>query len=267
MARKKREDPNQAVVDTYRVQIQEMRSAGSKPSKIAEWLQQFGFSGTGATLNGYLRSFPDTTSAATSPVSPARRRIGYARVSTDDQNLHLQIDALVASGISPADIYQEKMSGSRTDRPELDHALKALRSGDVLVVWRLDRLGRSLADLVKIVADLESKGVGFESLTEKIDTTSAAGKLMLHVFAALAEFERNIIRERTKAGLAAARARGRKGGRKPSLTEKQVREIRALLRDPGIQATEVARQYGVSRSTLYKHVGAVAPERVTGRAS
>lgn len=253
MERKKLEDPNQIVVDAHREQVQQMRIAGNKPNEIAAWLQKFGFAGSGATLNGYLRSFPDVAPS----VPPAPRRIGYARVSTDDQNLNLQLDALVGSGIPQADIYQEKMSGSRADRPELDHALKALRTGDVLVVWRLDRLGRSLADLVKIVADLETKGVGFESLTEKIDTTSAAGKLMLHVFAALAEFERNIIRERTKAGLVAARARGRKGGRKPSLTEKQVREIRALLRDPDIQATEVAKQYGVSRSTLYKHVGTV----------
>ena len=257
MARKK-PDPNAAIVREWLPAIRERLAAGEKPTAVAAWLSAIAdFAGTGATLNGYLRDLPAAVSA---PLAlPTGRRIGYARVSTDDQNLNLQFDALVASGIPLADIYQEKMSGSRADRPELDHALKALRSGDVLVVWRLDRLGRSLADLVKIVSDLEAKGVGFESLTEKIDTTSAAGKLMLHVFAALAEFERNIIRERTTAGLAAARARGRKGGRKPSLDEKQVKEIRALLRDPDIQATEVARRYGVSRSTLYKHVGSVAP--------
>lgn len=195
------------------------------------------------------------------PLPPSRPRIGYARVSTDDQNLDLQLDALLISGIPLTDIYQEKLSGSKANRPELDHAIKALRAGDVFVVWRLDRLGRSLPDLVRIITDLEAKGVGFESLTEKIDTTNAAGKLMFHVFAALAEFERNIIRERTRAGLDAARARGRKGGRKPSLNEKQIREIRALLRDPLIQASEVAARYGISRSTLYKHVGAVAPTR------
>jgi DNA invertase Pin-like site-specific DNA recombinase len=141
----------------------------------------------------------------------------------------------------------------------LGHALKALRAGDVLVVWRLDRLGRSLADLVRIINDLEARSIGFESLTEKIDTTSAAGRLIFHMFGALAEFERAVIRERTRAGLEAARARGRKGGRKPSLGEKQIREIRALLRDPDIQAGEVAKRYGISRSTLYKHCGAVAP--------
>jgi DNA invertase Pin-like site-specific DNA recombinase len=139
--------------------------------------------------------------------------------------------------------------------------LKALRTGDVLVVWRLDRLGRSLPDLVKIIADLERQDIGFESLTEKIETGSAAGKLIFHVFAALAEFERNVIRERTQAGLSAARARGRVGGRKPSLDEKQKREIRALFRDPSITVKDVAKRYGVSRTTLYKTVGVVNPNK------
>ncbi|MGE8296004.1 MAG: recombinase family protein [Pseudomonas sp.] len=182
------------------------------------------------------------------------KRIGYARVSTDDQNLDLQRDALLLAGCS--DIYEETISGKSVHRPELDHCLKALRSADTLVVWRLDRLGRSLADLVHIVRQLEAAGVGFESITERIETTSAAGRLIFHVFAALAEFERNLIRERTKAGLAAARARGRKGGRKPSLDPQQIREIRALLRDPDIQVVDVASRYGVSRTTLYRHVGA-----------
>jgi DNA invertase Pin-like site-specific DNA recombinase len=178
------------------------------------------------------------------------KRIGYARVSTDDQNLDLQRDALAKTKCDA--IYEETASGKSVGRPELEHCLKALRTGDVLVVWRLDRLGRSLSDLVKIIDDLERQGIVFESLTEKIETGSAAGKLIFHVFAALAEFERNLIRERTHAGLTAARARGRVGGRKPVLDDKQKREIRALLKDPMITVKDVAARYGVSRTTLYK---------------
>jgi DNA invertase Pin-like site-specific DNA recombinase len=154
-------------------------------------------------------------------------RIGYARVSTDDQHLDLQRDALTKAGCGV--VYEEKASGKSADRPELAQALKALRAGDTLTVWRLDRLGRSLPDLVCIVFGLEQRGIGFESLTERIDTTSATGRLTFHLFAALAEFERNLIRERTQAGLAAARARGRKGGRRPKLDAQARREIDALL--------------------------------------
>lgn len=189
------------------------------------------------------------------------QRIGYARVSTDDQNLDLQRDALKKAECSL--FYEETASGKAADRLELEQCRKALRAGDTLVVWRLDRLGRSLPDLVKIVAELERDGIGFESLTEKIETGSAAGKLIFHVFAALAEFERNLIRERTHAGLAAARARGRKGGRKPKFNEKQVREIKALLRDPEINVTDVARRYSVSRTTMYKYAGIVLPRAIT----
>lgn len=185
------------------------------------------------------------------------QRIGYVRVSTDDQHLDLQRDALQQAGCCV--IYEEAASGKNTTRPELEQCRKALRAGDTLVVWRLDRLGRSLPDLVQIVTDLEQRGIGFESLSEKIETGSAAGKLIFHVFAALAEFERGLIRERTQAGLAAARARGRAGGRKPKLDEQRVREIKALLRDPDIQVSEVARRYGISRTTLYKYVGVIKP--------
>ncbi|KGE66263.1 MULTISPECIES: recombinase family protein [Pseudomonas] len=187
------------------------------------------------------------------------KRIGYARVSTDDQNLDLQRDALALAGCDT--IYEETMSGRSVDRPELEQCLKAVRGGDTLVVWRLDRLGRSLPDLVGIVSRLEEEGVGFESINERIETASAAGKLIFHVFAALAEFERNLIRERTKAGLEAARARGRIGGRKPALSERQIREMKALLRDPEIQVAHVARQYGVSRTTLYRYMGSVKADR------
>ena len=177
------------------------------------------------------------------------QRIGYARVSTDDQNLDLQRDALHLAGVES--IYEETASGKSTDRLELEHCLKALRAGDTLVVWRLDRLGRSLPDLVRIVAELETKGIGFESITEKIETISAAGKLVFHVFAALAEFERNLIRERTRAGLAAARARGRAGGRKPKLDARQIREIKRLMSDPTIPVSHIAERYKVSRTTIY----------------
>ncbi|MBY4796710.1 recombinase family protein [Burkholderia multivorans] len=185
------------------------------------------------------------------------QRIGYARVSIDDQHLDLQRNALMQAGC--ATIYEEAACGKSAARPELEQCRKALRAGDTLVVWRLDRLGRSLPDLVQIVADLERQGVGFESLTEKIETGGATGKMIFHVFAALAEFERAVIRERAQAGLAATRARGRSGGRRPKLDEQQVREIKALLRDPGIQVADVARRYGVSRTTLYKHVGVITP--------
>lgn len=187
------------------------------------------------------------------------QKIGYARVSTDDQNLDLQRDALQRAGC--ATIYEEHASGKTTARIELGQCLKALRAGDTLTVWRLDRLGRSLPDLVHIVADLEKRGIAFESVTEKIETGSAAGKLVFHVFASLAEFERNLIRERTKAGLAAARARGRHGGRKQKLDDKQIRQIKALLKDPAANVTEIARLYCVSRTTIYKHAGPVKPER------
>ena len=153
-------------------------------------------------------------------------RIGYARVSTDDQQLDLQRDALQQAGC--VTLYEDVASGKNTARPDLAACLKALRIGDTLVVWRLDRLGRSLPDLIRIVGDLETKGVAFESLTEKIDTSSATGRLVFHLFGALAEFERSLTRERTQAGLAAARARGRVGGRQPKLSDKQVREIEIL---------------------------------------
>lgn len=185
------------------------------------------------------------------------QRIGYARVSTDDQNLDLQFDALHRAGIADDCLYSDTASGKDAERKELAACLKALREGDTLVVWRLDRLGRSLPDLVRIIGELEKKGVGFESLTEKIETSSAAGKLVFHVFAALAEFERNLIRERTRAGLVAARARGRSGGRRPKLTPQQIKEIKRLMTDPTIPVSQIAERYKVSRTTIYK----VAPRR------
>ena len=176
--------------------------------------------------------------------------IGYARVSTQDQYPDLQIDALKAVGCEQ--VFQEKMGGKLADRPELAACLRTLRKSDTLVVWKLDRLGRSLKHLVEIIHDLEQRGVAFRSLTESIDTASAGGKLIFHVFGALAEFEHSLIRERTLAGLSAARARGRKGGRKFKLSADDVRKAAAMLRDPYMTKTEVAKHFKVSRVTLNK---------------
>jgi DNA invertase Pin-like site-specific DNA recombinase len=180
--------------------------------------------------------------------------LGYARVSTDDQKLDLQRDALIKAGVQPGHIYEDKLSGARSDRPGLDAVLKAARDGDTLVVWRLDRLGRTMVDLIKLVTDLEGRGVGFRSLTESIDTTTPGGKLIFHVFSALAEFERNLTRERTRAGLLAARARGRVGGRKRVMTERDVAVAKTLLREGSLTVEEVAEQSGVSMATLYRYL-------------
>jgi DNA invertase Pin-like site-specific DNA recombinase len=179
-------------------------------------------------------------------------RIGYARISTDDQTLDLQKDALKHARCRQ--VYEEQASGKNNGRPQLEGCLRSLREGDTLVVWRLDRLGRNLADLVRLVADLEQRKINFESLTEKIETVSPAGRLVFHVFAALAEFERNLIRERTVAGLKAARARGRTGGRPAKLSPKEVKTIRALLKTTDMPVAEIAARFGIARSTLYRSV-------------
>ena len=175
--------------------------------------------------------------------------IGYARVSTTDQSAELQHDALTAAGCEQ--VFTDKVTGSGLQiRPEWEACRRTFRKGDTLVVWRLDRLGRSMKELVGIIQDLEDQGVGFLSITEKIDTTSAGGKLIFHIFGALAEFEHTLIRERTLAGLSAARARGRKGGRKPKLSKDDVRNAAAMLKDPSVLKSEVAEHFGVSRMTL-----------------
>ena len=176
--------------------------------------------------------------------------IGYARVSTTDQDTALQVDALEAAGCER--IYKEAKSGAMKERPELSRCLDIIRSGDTLVVWRLDRLGRSLKDLVEIISKLEAMEIGFRSLTEAIDTTTAGGKLIFHIFGALAEFERSLIQERTKAGLNAARARGRKGGRPKAMSDKDIKKAHAMLLDPKMTKTEVARHFKVTRVTLNK---------------
>jgi DNA invertase Pin-like site-specific DNA recombinase len=180
--------------------------------------------------------------------------IGYARVSTQDQTPALQLDALKAAGCER--IFVEKASGAQRDRPELKAALDYARenAGDVIVVWKLDRLARSLSQLIDTADQLEKRGIGLKSLTEAIDTTSAGGRLVFHVFGAMAEFERSIICERTKAGLDAARARGRTGGRPPALSAKDVAAAKAMLTDPDITVNEVARRMKVAPSTLYRHL-------------
>jgi len=178
--------------------------------------------------------------------------IGYARISTNDQNLDMQRDALRKTGCEK--VFVEQMSGGLDSRPELDLTMKALSEGDTLVVWRLDRLGRSLKHLIELTAELEERGIGLRSLTEAIDTTTASGKLAFHVFGALAEFERNVIRERTKAGLAAARARGRKGGRPPALDDQQREETVRLYREREHSVKEICQMMGISKPTLYSYV-------------
>ena len=176
--------------------------------------------------------------------------IGYARVSTEAQDTKLQLDALVAAGCER--INQEAVSGNGRERPELVKCFDALRGGDALTIWRLDRFGRSLKDLVGMVSGLEARGVGFRSLNEAIDTGNAGGKLVFHVFDALAEFERSLIWERMRAGLAAARARGRKGGRPGKMSSDQVRKAKAMLFDPYMTKGKVARHFRVKRVTLNK---------------
>ncbi|APZ55354.1 recombinase family protein [Salipiger abyssi] len=180
--------------------------------------------------------------------------VGYARVSTQDQKPELQLDALKAAGCEK--VFVEKASGAQRERPELTAALDYMRGGDTLVVWRLDRLARSMKQLIETVEGLEEREIGFRSVTEAIDTTTAGGKLIFHVFGALAEFERSIIRERTRAGLDAARARGRKGGRPSKLKEDDLKAARAMLADKSITVENVAKRLDVSPATLYRHLPA-----------
>ena len=177
-------------------------------------------------------------------------KIGDSRVSTTEQILDLQTDALKRVGCKQ--IYSEQVSAVRSARPELAACLKSLRPGDTLVVWRLDRLGRSVSELVRIVTDLETRGIQFESLTEKIDTGSASGRLMFHVFASFAEFERNLLQERTNAGIAAARARGRNGGR-PRIYSDETRDIVIKeMQDPANCVVAMCKGLGISKSTAYR---------------
>lgn len=182
-------------------------------------------------------------------------KIGYARVSTDDQDSALQLDALNSSGCER--IYSESISGKQKNRPELERMLDSLRAGDTVVVWRLDRLGRSLKDLIELLDNFKNNGIQFISLTEQIDTTSAMGELVFHMIGAIAQFERRLISERIKAGLDAARARGRKGGRKPKMSESDIKKAKAMLLDPEVTKSEVAQHFKVSRPTLNKSINMV----------
>ena len=174
--------------------------------------------------------------------------IGYARVSTHDQNLDLQRDALGAAGCTT--VFEDKISGAKSERPGLAEALAYARDGDVLMVWKLDRLGRSMSHLIKTVNELEARGVGFKSLTEQIDTTTASGRLIFHVFASLGQFERDLNRERTHAGLKAAEARGRKGGRKRVLTEEKLVKAKSHIAK-GLTVREAASRVKVGKTVLY----------------
>ena len=185
--------------------------------------------------------------------------IGYARVSKSDnsQVLDLQIDALTNSGVKEENIYSDKISGSKDERPGLENCLKALREEDILVVYKLDRLGRNLKHLIQTVEDLTKRKIGFKVLSGQgvnIDTTTPAGKMIFSIFGALAEFERELIRERTIAGITAARARGRMGGRKFNLTKAQVRLAEASMKNRDTSVTELCKELKITRATLYKYI-------------
>jgi DNA invertase Pin-like site-specific DNA recombinase len=180
--------------------------------------------------------------------------VGYARVSTQDQTLNLQKDALEKIGCTK--IFTDTASGAKAERTGLNEALDYVREGDVLVVWRLDRLGRSLKHLIETITELNNRKIGFKSLTENIDTTTSGGKLVFHIFGALAEFERDIIRERTNAGLQAARARGRKGGRPKLLSGKKIAHLHELYNNKNNSINEVCKTLNISRTTLYRYIKA-----------
>ncbi|MFM9274366.1 recombinase family protein [Pseudarthrobacter sp. NKDBFgelt] len=195
--------------------------------------------------------------------------VGYMRVSKADgsQTTDLQRDALIAAGMGPDPLYEDRASGKKDDRPQLAACLKALRQGDTLVVWKLDRLGRDLRHLVNIVHDLTERGIGLRVLTGQgaaIDTTTASGKLVFGIFAALAEFERELISERTLAGLASARARGRKGGRPYKMTAAKVRLARASMGQPDTKVGDLCKELGITRQTLYRHVSPTGELRPDG---
>jgi DNA invertase Pin-like site-specific DNA recombinase len=197
-----------------------------------------------AELNNYYKLKPQITML-----------IGYARVSTMDQNLDLQIDALKLAGCEQ--IFTDKITGTIFERPQLSELKKILRVGDTIVVWKLDRMGRGLRDLINLMREFDEQKIGFKSLTEGIDTTTTTGKLIFHIFGALAEFERNLIIERTQAGLKAGRARGKIGGRPPKLSIDQKKVLKAMHRDKTIPLTTILETFKISKPTMYKIVNEV----------
>ena len=221
------------------------------PDELGDWSPRCRYTWRSGLVQGW-NATPQEGDAKEETDSARGVLVGYARVSTQDQTPQLQLDALAKAGC--AKMFTEKASGAQRERSQLTAALDYMRPGDTLVVWKLDRLARSLKQLIETVDELEKREIGFRSLTEAIDTTTPGGKLVFHIFASLAEFERSIIRERTKAGLTAARARGRLGGRPPALTEQDLQQARALLKDPEITVEQVASRLGVGAATLYRHL-------------
>lgn len=185
---------------------------------------------------------------------PAPNLVGYARVSTDDQNLQLQLDALIAAGVRPDDIHTDVASGKSMQRRGIQAALKALRRGDILVVWKLDRLSRSLEDMLRVAKQIADKGCDLRSTTQSLDTATPTGRLIFHVFGVLAEFERDVGVERTKAGLASAKAQGRIGGRRPTFTPEQRLAALEMLKQ-GVTVRQAAETLGISRAVIYKWKG------------
>lgn len=195
-------------------------------------------------------------------------KIGYVRVSKGSQNFDLQVDAILKYGVKPENIYKDISSGAKSDRPELERCLKSLQNGDVLVVWKLDRLGRSLKHLVNVVEDLNNRGILFKALSgtdSAIDTTTSIGKFIFGVFAAMAEFERNMIKERVMAGLSAARARGRIGGAPYKMTPAKLKLAQAAMKNRSTSVSKLCKELGISRQTLYRFVDPNGNIRADGK--
>ena len=186
--------------------------------------------------------------------------VGYARVSTTDQNLRMQEDALKAAGCE--ELYSDIASGAKAERPGLNNALSYLRKGDTLVVWKLDRLGRSLGNLIQIVKDLSKREIGFKCLQENIDTTTSGGQLIFHIFGALAQFERELIKERTQAGLKAARVRGRLGGRPTLLNKQQVKKLKDHYEKGDLSVNEICKLFNITKPTLYRYLRSITCENI-----